>query len=162
MRQFWPIVYHTQYNPLELLWAKRKKEMNLWKVIPLRMKMTKLESRYWGMKRVLGSMVINPICKGRSTIFPTKLLTTSISPASVFTTRFESCNKNPSFVLHSSLFSLSLLQSSSSSSSSSSPSPSLLQSFLPSLSLSLLLSSLPSLSPLQTSSSTKLTTIAKP
>lgn len=158
MQQFWPIVYHTQYNPLELLWAKRKKEMNLWKVIPLRMKMTKLESRYWGMKRVLGSMVINPICKGLSTIFPTKLLTTSISPASVFTTRFESCNKNPSSVLHSSLFSLSLLQS------SSSPSPSLLQSFLPSPSLSLLLSSLPSpfLSLLQSSSSTKLTTIAKP
>ena len=65
--------------------------------IPLRMKRIKPESRYWGTKRDLGSIIMKPICIGFSTIdLPAALLTTLISPASVFTICLESCIKNNS------------------------------------------------------------------
>lgn len=62
---------------------------------PWRMKMRRLESRYWGTKRVLGSIVRNPMCIGFSMILPLGDITTLISPPSDLITCLDSFIMNP-------------------------------------------------------------------
>lgn len=63
-------------------------------LIPLRMNMIKLESRYWGMNKDLGSIVMKPICMRLSKNWSSLIFITLISPASVLNTLLEFCNKN--------------------------------------------------------------------